>query len=296
MKFITVATVCLVAGLAHGAALSEKVLASAHSQIMANASSILGWQVAGSQQSLAPVDQGCQNISSFGHGHWAALGLKPAVIEQAFCVATARVSNSSALSLSQIKLAATNIFVAQLLHAFGDDTEPYYEWLCQNFDYTAINDELALDSGLVGQALCANRPYATAWVNPSHDVLVVADPFIYNMASVLFATLYSFSATTVTQRWVMCEQYFYMSQAQLQEGINSTIVRSALCLDHDEPLMTLDYSQNIMADLSTDIFARQLSLAVNAVDDEEKQAWLCENIQHGDLGLLGMTANNTLFC
>lgn len=206
------------------------------------------------------------------------------------------MSNSSALSLSQIKLAATNIFVAQLLHAFGDDTELNYEWLCQNFDYTAINDKLALNSGLVGQAFCANRPYATAWINPSHDVLVVADTLIYNMASVLFATLYGFSASTVTQRWVMCEQYFYMSQAQLQEGINSTIVRSALCLDHDEPLMTLDYSQNIMTDLSTDIFARQLALAVNAVDDEEKQAWLCENIQHGDLGLLGMTANNTLFC
>ncbi|KAH0345265.1 hypothetical protein KCU81_g4468, partial [Aureobasidium melanogenum] len=296
MKFFTVATVYLVAGLAHGAALSEKVLASAHSQIMGNASSVLGWQVAGSQQSLAPVDQGCQNISSFGHGHWAALGLKPAVIEQAFCVATARVSNSSALSLSQIKLAATDIFVAQLLNAFGDDTESSYEWLCQNFDYTAINDKLALDSGRVGQAFCANRPYATAWVNPSHDVLVVADSSIYNMASALFATLFSFSASTVTQRWVMCEQYFYMSQAQLQEGINSTIVRSALCLDHDEPLMTLDYSQNLITDLSTEIFARQLALAVNAVNDEEKQAWLCENIQHGDLGLLGMTANNTLFC
>lgn len=215
---------------------------------------------------------------------------------EAFCVATARVSNSSALSLSQIKLAATDIFVAQLLNAFGDDTESSYEWLCQNFDYTAINDKLALDSGRVGQAFCANRPYATAWVNPSHDVLVVADSSIYNMASALFATLFSFSASTVTQRWVMCEQYFYMSQAQLQEGINSTIVRSALCLDHDEPLMTLDYSQNLMTDLSTEIFARQLALAVNAVNDEEKQAWLCENIQHGDLGLLGMTANNTLFC
>ncbi|KAK6006677.1 hypothetical protein QM012_005685 [Aureobasidium pullulans] len=296
MKFISVATVCLVAGLAHGAALSEKVLASAHSQIMANASSILGWQVAGSQQSLAPVDQGCQNISSFGHGHWAALGLKPAVIEEAFCIATTRVSNSSALSLSQIKLAATNIFVAQLLHAFGDDPELSYQWLCQKFNYTAINDELALNSGLVGQAFCANRPYATAWVNPTHDVLVVADYFIYNMASALFATLYSFSASTATDRWVMCEQYFYMFQAQLQEGINSTIVRNALCLDHDEPLLTLDYSRNIMTDFSTDIFVRQLSLAVNAVDDEEKQAWLCENIQHGDLGLLGMTVNNTMFC
>lgn len=205
------------------------------------------------------------------------------------------MSNSSALSLSQIKLAATDIFIAQLLYAFGDDPEPSYKWLCQNFNYTAINDELALNSGRVGQAFCANRPYA-AWVNPSHDVLVVADSLIYNLASALFATLFSFSASTVTDRWVMCEQYYYMSQAQIQEGINSTIVRSALCLDHDEPLLTLDYSQNIMTDLLTDIFVRQLSLAVNAVDDEEKQAWLCENIQHGDLGLLGMTANNTLFC
>ncbi|KAG9585200.1 hypothetical protein KCU77_g10116, partial [Aureobasidium melanogenum] len=295
MEFITVATVCLVAGLAHGAALSQKVSASAHSQIMVNASLILGWQVAGFQQSLAPVDHGCQNISSFGHGHWAALGLKPAAIEQAFCIATTRVSNSSLLSLAQTKTAATNVFVAQLLHAFGDDPDSSYEWLCQNFNYTAINDELALNSGRIGRAFCANRPYATAWVNPSHNVLVVADSYIYNMASALFATLFSFTASTVTERWVMCEQSYYMSQAQLQEGINSTTVRNALCLDHDEPLMTLKYAHNIMTDLSTDIFARQLALAVNAVDDEDKQAWLCENIHHGDLGLLGMTANN-LFC
>jgi hypothetical protein len=49
---------------------------------MGNASSILGWQVAGSLQSLAPVTQGCQNITAFGHGRWATLGLKPPVIER----------------------------------------------------------------------------------------------------------------------------------------------------------------------------------------------------------------------
>ncbi|CAD0107503.1 unnamed protein product [Aureobasidium uvarum] len=296
MKFITFATACLVVGLAHSAALSEKALASAHSQIMGNASSMLGWQVAGSLQSLAPVDQGCQNITSFGHGHWAALGLKPAVIEQAFCVATARVTNSSALALNQIKLAATDMFIAQLLHAFGDDPEPNYKWLCQNFNYTAINDDLALNSGRIGQAFCANRPYATAWVDPSHEVLVVTDNYIYNMASILFADLYSFSASTPTERWVMCEQYQYMSQAQLQVGINSAVVRSHLCVDHDAPLMTQSYSQFIMTTISTSIFARQLSLAVNAINDDEKRTWLCESIQHGDLGLLGMAANNTLFC
>ena len=50
---------------------------------------------------------------------------------EAFCVATARVSNSSALALSQIKLAATDMFIAQLSHVFGDDLEPSYKWLCQ---------------------------------------------------------------------------------------------------------------------------------------------------------------------
>jgi hypothetical protein len=51
---------------------------------MGNASSILGWQVAGSLQSLAPITQGCQNITSFGHGRWATLGLKPAVVEREY--------------------------------------------------------------------------------------------------------------------------------------------------------------------------------------------------------------------
>ncbi|KAI4799799.1 hypothetical protein E4T45_11448 [Aureobasidium sp. EXF-8846] len=262
---------------------------------MGNASSILGWQVAGSLQSLAPITQGCQNITSFGHGRWATLGLKPAVVEQAFCIATARVTNSSALALNQIKLAATDMFIAQLLHVFGDTPESSYQWLCHYFDYTAMNDELALDAGRVGQAFCANRPYATAWVDPSHEVLIVADSFVYNMASSLFALLYSFSASTPTERWVMCEQYHYMSQAQLQEGINSTIVRSRLCVDHDVPLMPLGNSQLLMAQSFGTIFARQLLLAVNAVNDEEKAAWLCENIQHGDLGLLGMPSGN-MFC
>ncbi|KAH0285743.1 hypothetical protein M436DRAFT_64778 [Aureobasidium namibiae CBS 147.97] len=295
MKFITVAIVCLVAGLTQGAALSEQVLASAHSQILGNASSILGWQVAGSLQSLAPITQGCQNITSYGHGRWATLGLKPAVIEQAFCVATVRASNSSALALNQIKLAATDMFITQLLHVFGDDPQPSFKWLCNNFNYTAINDELALDSGRIGQAFCANRPYATAWSDPSHEVLIIADPSTYNMASSLFALLYSFSASTPTERWIMCEQYHYMSQAQLQEGINSTIVRSRLCVDHDVPLMPAGNSQLLMTYWFGSIFARQLSLAVNAVDDEEKRAWLCENIQHGDLGLLGMMPGN-MFC
>jgi hypothetical protein len=280
---------------------------------MGNASSILGWQVAGSLQSLAPITQGCQNITSFGHGRWATLGLKPAVVEreyiflqylpqttlthnvEAFCIATVRVTNSSALALNQIKLAATDMFIAQLLHVFGDDPEPSYQWLCHYFNYTAINDELALDSGRIGQAFCANRPYATAWVDPSHQVLIVADSFVYNIASSLFALLYSFSASTPTERWVMCEQYQYMSQAQLQEGINSTIVRSRLCVDHDVPLMPLGNSQLLMAQSFGTIFARQLLVAVNAVNDEEKAAWLCENIQHGDLGLLGMPSGN-MFC
>jgi hypothetical protein len=205
------------------------------------------------------------------------------------------VTNSSALALNQIKLAATDMFIAQLLHVFGDNPEPSYQWLCHYFNYTAINDELALDSGRIGQAFCANRPYATAWVDPSHEVLIVADSFVYNMVSSLFALLYSFSASTPTERLVMCEQYQYMSQAQLQEGINSTIVRSRLCVDHDVPLMSLGNFQLLMTQSFGTIFARQLLLAVNAVNDEEKAAWLCENIQHGDLGLLGMPSGN-MFC
>jgi hypothetical protein len=205
------------------------------------------------------------------------------------------VSNSSALALNQVKLAATDMFIAQLLHVFGDDPQSSYQWLCQYFDYTAINDELALDSGRIGQAFCANRPYPTAWVDPSHEVLIVADSSVYNMASSLFALLYSFSASTPTERWVMCEQYQYMSQAQLQEGINSTMVRSQLCVDHDSPLMSLGHSQLLMTHWSGTIFTRQLSLAVNAVNDEEKQAWLCNNIQYSDLSLLGMTTDN-MFC
>jgi hypothetical protein len=51
---------------------------------MGNASSILGWQVAGSLQSLAPITQGCQNIASFGGGRWATLGLKSAVVEREY--------------------------------------------------------------------------------------------------------------------------------------------------------------------------------------------------------------------
>lgn len=51
---------------------------------MGNASSILGWQIAGSLQSLAPITQGCQNITSFGGGRWATLGLKSAVVEREY--------------------------------------------------------------------------------------------------------------------------------------------------------------------------------------------------------------------
>jgi hypothetical protein len=61
------------------------------------------------------------------------------------------------------------------------------------------------------------------------------------------------------------------------------------------PLMSLAHSQLLMTYWSGTIFTRQLSLAVNAVNDEEKQAWLCNNIQHSDLSLLGMAVDN-IFC
>ena len=66
---------------------------------MGNASSILGWQVAGSLQSLAPTTQGCQNITAFGHGRWATLGLKPAVIEREQSLRPALLTNGTDQSL-----------------------------------------------------------------------------------------------------------------------------------------------------------------------------------------------------
>ena len=159
-----------------------------------------------------------------------------------------------------------------------------------------MNDELALDSGRVGRAFCLNRPYGTDWVNPTHEVDIVADPRIYDLASYLAAILYTFSASSPTERWVMCEQYHYMAQAQLKLGINSNIVREELCVDHDIPLMTAHLVQTKMAGSSTNIFEQQLIVATDAAGDEKKMTWLCENIEHRDLGLLGMTPSNSLFC
>ncbi|THV96929.1 hypothetical protein D6D26_06896 [Aureobasidium pullulans] len=296
MKLPSLASVYLVFGLAHGAALSEKVLVEAHSQIMGNASAVLGWQLAGSQQSIAPLQMGCKDITSLGHGNWISVGLDSDVIEDVFCTAASAPSNASATALAEIKLSVTDIFITQLLNAFGDNTEVSAQWLCKNFNYTAMNDELALDSGRVGRAFCLDRPYGTDWVNPTHEVDIVADPRIYDLASYLAAILYTFSASSPTERWVMCEQYHYMAQAQLKLGINSNIVREELCVDHDIPLMTAHLVQTKMAGSSTNIFEQQLIVATDAAGDEKKMTWLCENIEHRDLGLLGMTPSNSLFC
>lgn len=62
---------------------------------MGNASAVLGWQLAGSQQSTAPLQMGCKDITSLGHGNWISVGLDSDVIEGRYALShTAKTGNT----------------------------------------------------------------------------------------------------------------------------------------------------------------------------------------------------------
>ncbi|KAI5239500.1 hypothetical protein E4T42_08648 [Aureobasidium subglaciale] len=279
MKLVALSFILLAVGLVCSAAVDL----DPHSQLMASVSSVVGWQLAGSQQSLAALEQGCQDIASFGHGHWFDLGLNPTVIEDTFCAAaTAGIFNITSVALAQIKLASTDTFITQLLHTFGENPEPKYKWLCQNLNYTDLN-EPALDSGRVGRTFCHNRPYATVWVPLTHEVSIVPDDWTYNTTSKLFGVIYSFSAFTDIERSVMCQQYNYMAQAQLQLGTDTNIVRSYVCAPGNEVTLDLVSARVKMAKLTNLIFQWQLLTVLDAVSDSIKKDYLCNNIDEVEL-------------
>ncbi|KAI5194899.1 hypothetical protein E4T39_08460 [Aureobasidium subglaciale] len=174
MKLIALSSVFLAIDLVRSAAIDVDL----HSQLVANVSSVFGWQLAGSQQSLAALRQGCQDIASFGHGHWSDLGLNLIVIAvltlllaETFCAAAlAGMSNITAVALAQInicapgneialELAAAHVEMAKLtnlifqwqlliaLDAVFDPTKKTY--LCKNLDEVA----LLWKAGATGQIL-----------------------------------------------------------------------------------------------------------------------------------------------
>ncbi|KEQ99611.1 hypothetical protein AUEXF2481DRAFT_1106 [Aureobasidium subglaciale EXF-2481] len=262
MKLVALSFILLAVGLVCSAAVDL----DPHSQLMANVSSVFGWQLAGSQRSLATLEQGCQDIASFGHGHWFDLGLNSTVIAGTFCAAaTAGISNITAVALAQIKLASTETFITQLLHTSARIRSP------------------TLNSGRVGRTFCHNRPYDTVWVPLTHEVSIVPDDWTYNTTSKLFGVIYSFSAFTDIERSVMCQQYKYMAQAQLQLGIDTNIVRSYVCAPGNEVTLDLVSARVKMAKLTNLIFQWQLLTVLDAVSDSIKKDYLCNNIDEVEL-------------
>ncbi|KAI5195947.1 hypothetical protein E4T38_08781 [Aureobasidium subglaciale] len=289
MKLVALSFILLAVGLVCSAAVDL----DPHSQLMANVSSVFGWQLAGSQRSLATLEQGCQDIASFGHGHWFDLGLNSTANSLVYAILTLlgrhllcrchgwNLQHHRRCPCSNQACFHRNFYHPTSPH-LGEDPEPKYKWLCQNLNYTALN-ELALNSGRVGRTFCHNRPYDTVWVPLTHEVSIVPDDWTYNTTSKLFGVIYSFSAFTDIERSVMCQQYKYMAQAQLQLGIDTNIVRSYVCAPGNEVTLDLVSARVKMAKLTNLIFQWQLLTVLDAVSDSIKKDYLCNNIDEVEL-------------
>ena len=242
----------------------------------------------------------CADISSIGHGKWAAMGLNPEYIQgmgrnqrvlvvtyiEVEPICTSSDSNPDPNpqdSITNIIYYTSQIFLTQILGSFDHDALQY---MCGQVDFFLLNKFMLNSTGIVG-AICHSvgkplppQPFSPGHRSPEREAAAHA---VTNSASILYALMLATGLTTDTELNVLCAhapEYVANLHAELMNG---TAFQDTACSVNDP--ISVEEAVNELFTWTTRIF---ITMIENISNVDGWLDWLCSHVDTGKLNAVNL--------
>lgn len=270
-------------------------------EVVTNASLLFGWQLAGAAVSEAQLKATCADIGSVGHGKWVAEGLVPAAIRgEPYCDLSVKLSGSDIMeaptcqvdnappnptaAIPFIDYYNTEIFVTQILNAFGAGNVADLAYACKNLEPVLLT-AFRLNATRVRTAVCsaAGIKKVPAPLTPIPDTSLTALATFGKDAATLYAYEFVSTATTEAEVKAICNDFPKYKANLAAQGLNADLIQSTMCAINT-PLTVAQGTGNI-TEWSSGIFETVLG---NVGAKDTWTQWLCLDLDAAAMTAVGL--------